>query len=133
VQNACAKVITGAKKFDSASDQLLALHWLPVKQRVIFKLLIIGHKIAHGSAPIPKYLTDDICVKTNNRFTRSSLKTVLCSTRKPKLTTVGFRSFHHGIPDLWNILPDSLTNIHELSIFKAKLKTHLFRDAFSLK
>jgi hypothetical protein len=130
VQNACAKVITGAKKFDSASDQLVSLHWLPVQQRISFKLLIIGHKVAHDSAPVPSYLRDDIFVKENIRFTRSSLKTVLDSKRKPKLATVGYRSYHHGIPDLWNKLPDNLTSITQLSAFKANLKTHLFREAF---
>ena len=32
VKNVCVKAITGARRLDSAREQLATLHWLPIKQ-----------------------------------------------------------------------------------------------------
>ena len=34
------QAITGARRYDSASEQLATLHWLPVKQRCRYKALL---------------------------------------------------------------------------------------------
>ena len=44
VQNAAAKVIYGLRKFDHATPYLYNLHWLPVKQRIIFKIFLLVYK-----------------------------------------------------------------------------------------
>ena len=41
VQNASARLIMGIKKHDHISPTLIELHWLPVEQRIIFKLLLL--------------------------------------------------------------------------------------------
>ena len=38
VQNAAARVVTGARKFDHITPVLRDLHWLPVRQRIKYKL-----------------------------------------------------------------------------------------------
>ena len=38
VQNAAARFITGARKYDHISPVLRDLHWLPLRQRIIFKI-----------------------------------------------------------------------------------------------
>ena len=45
VQNAAARVIACLSKFDHISDTLKELHWLPVEQRIIFKINLICFKI----------------------------------------------------------------------------------------
>ena len=45
VQNAAARVIACLRKFDHISDTLKELHWLPVEQRIIFKINLICFKI----------------------------------------------------------------------------------------
>ena len=40
VQNSAARLITRTRKFDRISPVLRQLHWLPVAQRVIFKILV---------------------------------------------------------------------------------------------
>ena len=40
VQNAAARVIACLRKFDHISDTLKELHWLPVEQRIICKLIL---------------------------------------------------------------------------------------------
>ena len=48
-----------------------------------------------------------------------------------RLVTYGQRSFLYAAPTLWNSLPASLTAINSINDFKSRLKTYLFRSAFS--
>ena len=56
VQNAAAKLVLGMKKHDSATAALTRLHWLLIRARIDFKILILVHKCLSGNAP--GYLTD---------------------------------------------------------------------------
>ena len=51
VQNACARVILIRQKRDHVTLMLLELHWLPVKCRITFKILLLTFKCLHGLAP----------------------------------------------------------------------------------
>jgi len=51
VHNAAARVLTEARKFDHISPVLRALHWLPVRHRVTYKLATIVYKCLHRLAP----------------------------------------------------------------------------------
>ena len=57
VQNAAARLVTGTRRTDHITSVLQLLHWLPVRQRVIFKLATLVHKCLNGREP--GYLTDD--------------------------------------------------------------------------
>ena len=54
VQNAVAELVLNKTKYDSATEALKELHWLPIRFRIIHKLLILVHKSLKGNAP--KYL-----------------------------------------------------------------------------
>ena len=56
VQNNAARVITGVKKQDHITPVLMDFHWLPVKQRIEFKALLLVYKYMKGTAP--SYLKD---------------------------------------------------------------------------
>ena len=56
VQNSAARVIACLRKFDHISDTLKELHWLPVEQRIIFKINLVCFKILNNLAP--DYLVD---------------------------------------------------------------------------
>ena len=56
VQNAAAKVICGLRKFNRVTPSLYNLHWLPIEQRIIFKILLLVYKARSGEGP--KYLKD---------------------------------------------------------------------------
>jgi len=58
VQNAAARLITGTKRCDHITPVLRQLHYLPVRQRVTFKLACLVCQSLSGNAP--KYLADDI-------------------------------------------------------------------------
>ena len=51
LQNAAARLITRTKKSDHITPVLINLHWLPIKHRVIFKLLLYTYKALHGLTP----------------------------------------------------------------------------------
>ena len=52
VQNACARLICNSPRFSPCTPLLGELHWLPIKQRMIFKTLLITYKEIHGKAPV---------------------------------------------------------------------------------
>ena len=51
VQNAAARLICSTPRFSHVTPVLFSLHWLPVKFRIDFKILIITFKAIHGQAP----------------------------------------------------------------------------------
>jgi len=57
VLNAAARLIVYRRKYDSISSTMRdLLHWLPVHQRIQFKMCLIVFKCSHHLAP--KYLSD---------------------------------------------------------------------------
>ena len=51
VQNFAAKLILNKSTFDSSTECLKQLHWLPVKYRILFRLLC-SFKCVNGQAPV---------------------------------------------------------------------------------
>ena len=126
-QNAAARLVTNTRKFDHITPVLYSLHWLPVQQRIIFKLLIMTYKAIHGLAPT--YLSDLINIHQPARSLRSTNK-LLLQVPRTSLVTAGDRSFRKAGPTLWNPLPTHLKSARTLSDFKRKLKTYLFNAYF---
>ncbi len=56
VQNAAARVLTRTRKYDHISLVMSTLHWLPIKHRIDFKILLITYKALNGLAP--RYLSE---------------------------------------------------------------------------
>jgi len=54
VQNTLARVVSGTKKRDHIKPVLQDLHWLPVSQRIDYKVALITHKVL--STAQPQYL-----------------------------------------------------------------------------
>ena len=52
VQNAAVRLIFEESKYCHVTPLLKSLHWLPVKYRIIFKVLLITFKAIHGLAPV---------------------------------------------------------------------------------
>ena len=129
VQNAAARVLTGARRSDHITPSLASLHWLPVKYRIEFKILLLTYKAYHGLAP--QYLEELIEPRSTARPVRPQYANrLVASTKIPKART-GARAFKHQAPQLWNLLPASVRTADTLSIFKTKLKTFLYDKAFN--
>ena len=65
IQNMAAKIFTGAEEYDSSTEALKSLHWLPIHLRIEYKVLTLVFKSLHGLAP--KYLADLVCVRSPTR------------------------------------------------------------------
>jgi hypothetical protein len=130
VQNAAARALTFTKKYDHITPVLKDLHWLPVRRRVEFKVLVFAFKAFHGTAP--DYLVDLINPYKPPESLRSAGDTfTLQDTRHRKnLKSGGDRAFSHAAPMLWNKLPFYIRSSETLSVFKSRLKTYLFRQEF---
>ena len=50
IQNSATRLVTGTKKFDHISPVLQGLHWLTVKNIIIFKKLLMTFKALRGLA-----------------------------------------------------------------------------------
>ena len=60
VQNASARLIFSIPRYCHITPLLFDLHWLPVNQRIFFKILLLVYKVLHQLAP--SYLGDLISV-----------------------------------------------------------------------
>ena len=70
ILNCSAKLIFHGKKYDSVTPLLKKLHWLPVEQRIQFKILLTTFKCLNGKGPC--YLTDLLIQHTPHHVLRSS-------------------------------------------------------------
>ena len=70
VQNAAARLITRSRKCDHITPILLHLHWLPVSERIKFKILLLTFKALHQQSPT--YIQDLITRYLPSRPLRSS-------------------------------------------------------------
>ena len=128
VQNMAARLVTKTKKREHITPALMRLHWLPVKERIFYKVLLTVYKCLHGCAP--EYLQDIVTLHVPKRSLRSGTQRLLVKPQS-KLK-VGDRRFAVSGPELWNNLPLELRLISSISAFKSQLKTHLFKKAYYL-
>ena len=127
IQNCAARLVTRTKKYDHITPILKRLHWLPVKWRLQYKVLLLTYKALNGKAP--SYISELLTAYSPKEGLRSSEQKLLAIPRT-KLKTYGPRSFSVAAPSLWNSLPLSLRDPMSLDSFKVKLKTHLMQLAY---
>ena len=99
IQNNAARVVSGSKKYDHITPVLKDLHWLPIRKRVGFRILILTFKCIHGCAPL--YLRELLVKQANTRTLRSNTKNVL-QIPHINLKRFGYRVFCAYAPRLWN-------------------------------
>jgi len=109
----------------SYSSVLRQLHWLLVRQRVVFKIATLVHRSLSGNAP--GYLADDcqLVADARVRQLRSADTRTLVVNRTR--SSFGDRTFAAAGPQVWNSLPPNL-RLCGLSYgqFMRLLKTFLF-------
>ena len=129
VQNAAARLVSGARRRDHITPVLQQLHWLPVRQGIVLKVAGLVHQSLAGVTPA--YLADDCCVLSNAgrrplRSDSNELRNLLVPRTHSKL---GDRSFSVAGPRMWNDLPPRLRRPGlSFDTFKQSLKTYLFGD-----
>ena len=127
IQNTAVRIITLCHSRDNITPHLKALHWLPVRLRIDFKILLTTFKILNDLAP--SYLCELLKYKTTPRCLRSE-STQELDVPRTRTTSYGDRAFTVTVaaPMLWNKFPEDIRFETELTLFKTKLKTHLFKQ-----
>ena len=74
VQNAAARLIMRCHRTTHTSPILKELHWLPIKDRIIFSVVVNVFKALYGQSL--KYTRNLLCYEEKTRFTRSSGNTI---------------------------------------------------------
>jgi len=124
VQNAAARLVTGTWRRDHITPVLRQLHWLPVRQRVNFKLAVLVFKALHSLAPCN--LVDDCQLVTDAGRRRLRSSDAATCVLQHTSTRFGDRAFGVSRPSVWNSLPTELQSHLSLGQFRRALKTYLF-------
>ena len=69
VHNSAARLVTCVRGRAHMQPILRQLHWLPVRKRIVFKIILLTFKIIHGLAP--QYLSDFLPIYKPTRSLRS--------------------------------------------------------------
>ena len=126
--------ITGASKYTHITSTLRTLHWLPVRQRIIFKTLVLVYK--YLTTGQPKYFAPYLPLyksAVNTRRSNPKNLFLLVPSYCPSIhkSKVHFNnSFSYDAPKLWNDLPYDIRSAPNLSSFKSRVKTFLFQKSF---
>ena len=132
IQNTAARLVTRTKKSEHITPVLQSLNWLPIHQRISFKVLLLVYKIYHKLAPV--YLQDLVSFRSastssSTRRLRSAATAHLQLCPGPRtVTRYGDRAFSSIAPQLWNNLPVDIRSAPSLDSFKTMLKTHLYNQ-----
>ena len=130
IQTMCAKLVLNCKRSDSATEVLKELHWIPIRLRITFKLLMVVHRCLYGDAP--KYLKDLLIrMPAPERNLHSSTDTERLIIPRTKLKTFANRAFSVTGPVEWNRLPLRIRHIRSYGQFKKEVKMHLFISYYS--
>jgi len=100
-------------------------HWLPVKQRIEYKLCMMVHRCLYGDAQ--SYRTS--AAATARAGLRSAAFKTVAVPRT--MSSLGDRSFAVASPRAWNKLLPPLRCVHSVAAFKRQLKIFFYNYAFN--
>ena len=127
LQHRAARLITHTKKHDHITPVMRSLHWLAVRPRIIFKILLLVYKAIHEVAPA--YISELMKHYAPESTLQPGMKNRLIEPRT-RLVTFGYPAFYKACPTLWNKQPPHISLSPTLSAFKQNLKIHLFIHAY---
>ena len=124
MQIIAARVVARSSRCHNIKPILKDLHWLPVKERILFKVLLLVHKSKNNLAP--EYLRS-VCISYRKDFnSRSNHLDLLDPGPKSNMKTYGDGSFRIAGAEEWSKLPLSLKRSSYVELFKKNFKTYLF-------
>ena len=104
---------------------LFKLHWLPVTERITFKLLLITFKALHGQAP--SYISELLNIYQPSRSLRSSSLKYL-SVPKCNTVSYGHRAFSVASAKLWTLYLTTLYLLKISTLLKLVSKLFFLRE-----
>ena len=129
VENTAARLVLRVPRHEYITPALEELHWLPIRQWINYKILLMIYKALNGMAP--ELISDLIQLYVPARSLRSSSVSRL---EAPYSITkfYGERAYASAAAHLWNSLPKNIRQAPSLTTFKSLLKAHLFRQHFCI-
>ena len=115
VQNYAARIITYHPLRESITPILAHFHWLPVAQRIQYKVLLYVYKAVNGQALL--YIAELLRPSTPTRRLRSADMSLLVEPEY-RLKSYGGRAFEISAPRMWNALPERCRFAKSIDIFK---------------
>ena len=126
LQNIAARIVACCPKAEHITPVLYKLHWLPVRMRILFKLLLVVYKCVQKLAPA--YLCELVQPKHKTKYgLRGDLLDLLHIPRSQNVT-YGDRAFSVCGPTEWNRIPLDIRHSESVAIFKTRLKTLLLQS-----
>ena len=123
LQNNAARLVCSISRREHITPVLKELHWLPIRERIQFKLCLFVYKCFKNTAP--EYLSNLLSLYTPQRTLRSALD--ITRLNVPRTNKVlGRKAFSVAGPRSWNNLPRAIRELDNVSQFRRSLKTHLF-------
>src|SRR5688572_28900332 len=131
VQNSLARAVFRCSKYSHVTPILKSLHWLKVKERIVYKTVSLTYKSI--VTPGRNFMSPLLQVK-QPAATRSSKLITLERPSIPSRCKLSNRSFQHAASQIWNSLPlpfrtpSYSAHLFSLSYaqFHKQLKTYLF-------
>ena len=119
----------GTKRRETILPYLKKLHFLPIRQRISFKICLLVFKCINNIAP--NYLKDMLKLREQRRRS-SRLDDDYFRLKVPPRPNFSRSegAFSYIGPKLWNDLPKSLRSLNSIEVFKKSLKAHFFSIAF---
>ena len=105
------------------------LHWLPVRNRVRFKIAAVTYIVKTKHSVLQLYLSDDLHNYQPARTLRSS--TTLLLQQPQCFTSFVPHSFTITAPNIWNSLSVQTGSADSFETFKRRLKTELFISTYA--
>ena len=105
IQNSAARLVAKVGKYEHIKPILKKLHWLPIRERIVFKIIIMTFKILINRAP--DYLQALIVEKKTERDVLRSDECLLLDIPLI-LPAKSQQAFSVAAPVLWNGLPQDL-------------------------
>ena len=116
VLNSAIRLVTGARKFDHVTSLLRDHHWLPMAERVDYKLCTLIFRCIQGNAP--SYLADSVRL-SSSIGRRNGLRSADQLTLDVPRTRLSFgdRAFVVAGPRAWNNLPLHVRSAQSMPVF----------------
>jgi len=126
VQNNLARTVTRAARRSCSSSELLTrLHWLPIQQRIMYKIAVLTYNALHIGQP--SYLHSLLLRPVSTRTLRSSNDNSRLTVPLAR-TALASRAFSIAAPTIWNNLSIQTRSANSIDAFKRLLKTELFKS-----
>ena len=128
VLHAAACTVLDLKPRNRVTPALRELHWLPVSERIQYKLCLLAHKSLLGHTP--EYISDltPVAEFLGRSTVRASSRGNLVVPRTCR--RIGDRAVSVAAPRAWNKLPTELKRLRSTGLFRHGLKTFLFDSVY---